>query len=108
MKHLFTLSFLVASLAAFAQQPSYVGTDISDGITYSEYQLLDHGVVSSYRVFAQNTIADSSLEWNFIAASTGDRIQPVKFIRVSTQLLTLSLKTLPPDIIQVSEAKHAF
>lgn len=31
--------------------------------------MFDHGVVSSYRVQAQNTVADSSLEWNFITAA---------------------------------------
>ncbi len=66
MKHLFTLCILAFSIAALAQQPAYVGTDIGDGITYSEYGLLDHGLVSSYRVMAQNTVADSSLEWNFM------------------------------------------
>lgn len=69
MKHIFTLAFIVASIGAFAQQPSYVGTDVADGVIYTEYALLDHGVVSSYRIMAQNTVSDTSLEWNFIAAA---------------------------------------
>lgn len=52
-----------------AQQPAWVGTNLADGIVYSEYQMFDHGVVSSYRVMAQNAVADSSLEWNFITAA---------------------------------------
>jgi hypothetical protein len=68
MKHLFAVLIAFSSIASFAQQPSWLGTNVGDGIIYSEYQMFDHGVVSSFRTIAQNTVTDTSLEWNFITA----------------------------------------
>lgn len=69
MKQIYTLLFGLMAISAAAQQPAWLGTDVGDGIVYTEYQMFDHGVVSSYRVMAQNTVADTSLEWNFITAA---------------------------------------
>jgi hypothetical protein len=69
MKTLFTFCISVLTLTAFAQVPTNFGTDAEDGILYQEYNLIDHGAVSSVRFQAQNAIPAGDAEWSFFTGN---------------------------------------
>lgn len=69
MKKLYTFCFTLISGAVLAQVPTNFGSNAGDGITYSTYNLIDHGAVSSVRFQAQNAIAEGDGTWEFF---TGD------------------------------------
>jgi len=48
-----------------AQVPTNFGSNIEDGIVYQTYSLIDHGMVSSVRIQAQNAIAAGDGTWEF-------------------------------------------
>jgi hypothetical protein len=65
MKTLFTFCISLLTLAAIAQVPTNFGTNAEDGIIYQNYNLIDHGVVSSVRFQAQNAISEGTAIWEF-------------------------------------------
>lgn len=65
MKTIFTFCLGLFVVTAMAQVPTNFGTEAEDGITYQNYNLIDHGAVSSVRFMAQNAIASGVAEWNF-------------------------------------------
>jgi hypothetical protein len=69
MKKLYTFCFALLSGAGLAQVPTNFGTNAGDGVTYSVYNLIDHGAVSSVRFQAQNSVAQGNATWEFF---TGD------------------------------------
>lgn len=69
MKKRYTLGFLLMAGTTMAQVPTNFGSNAGDGITYSTYNLIDHGVVSSVRFQAQNAISEGEGTWEFY---TGD------------------------------------
>ena len=52
-----------------AQVPTNFGTNAEDGIIYQTYNLIDHGVVSSVRFQAQNTVPEGQGTWEFFTGS---------------------------------------
>ena len=69
MKKIYTFCLSLLTVASFAQVPTNFGTNAGDGLSYQEYNLIDHGAVSSVRFQAQNAIPEGQAEWNFF---TGD------------------------------------
>lgn len=69
MKKLYTFCFTLLSGAVLAQVPTNFGSNAGDGISYSVYNLIDHGTVSSVRFQAQNAMVDGAGTWEFF---TGD------------------------------------
>jgi hypothetical protein len=69
MKIIYTFCFTVFALSTFAQGPTNFGTDAEDGILYQEYNLINHGAVSSVRFQAQNAIPVGDAEWSFFTGN---------------------------------------
>lgn len=69
MKTLYTFCFSLLTVAAVAQVPTKFGTNAEDGILYQEYNLIDHGTVSSVRFQAQNAILAGDAEWSFFTGA---------------------------------------
>ncbi len=69
MKKLYTFCLALVTVSAVAQVPTNFGTNAEDGILYQTYNLIDHGVVSSVRFQAQNSVAEGDAVWEFY---TGD------------------------------------
>ena len=69
MKKIYTFCLTLFAGAAFAQVPTNFGSNAEDGISYQQYNLIDHGAVSSVRFQAQNTITEGDGTWEFY---TGD------------------------------------
>jgi hypothetical protein len=69
MRTLFTFCISVLTLTAYAQVPTNFGTNAEDGISYQTYNLIDHGVVSSVRFQAQNSIPEGQGTWEFFTGS---------------------------------------
>lgn len=69
MRKLYTLCLVLIAGTSMAQVPTNFGSDAEDGITYINYNLIDHGVVSSVRFMAQNAIGEGVAKWEFY---TGD------------------------------------
>lgn len=65
MKTLFTFCISLLTISAFAQVPTNFGSNAEDGIVYQNYNLIDHGVVSSVRFQAQNAIPEGIAVWEF-------------------------------------------
>jgi hypothetical protein len=65
MKTLYTFVLMLLTGAAMAQVPTNFGSNAEDGITYLEYNMIDHGTVSSVRFQAQNVIAEGDGTWEF-------------------------------------------
>ena len=76
MKTLYTLSFILFTGIAAAQVPTNFGSDAQDGITYSAYDLIDHGAVSSVRFMAQNAVAEGVAKWEFYTGDYMDNWRP--------------------------------
>jgi hypothetical protein len=69
MKTLFTFCISLLTISAFAQVPTNFGSNAEDGISYQTYNLIDHGVVSSVRFQAQNSIPEGQGTWEFFTGS---------------------------------------
>lgn len=69
MKTLYTFGLMLLAGAAMAQVPTNFGSNAEDGILYQQYNLIDHGTVSSTRFQAQNAISEGDGTWEFY---TGD------------------------------------
>lgn len=69
MKTLFTFCISLITVSAFAQVPTNFGSNAEDGISYQTYNLIDHGVVSSVRFQAQNSIPEGQGTWEFFTGS---------------------------------------
>ncbi len=65
MKKLYTFCLGLLTISAVAQVPTNLGSNAEDGFTYVNYPLIDHGVVSSYRFMAQNSIPAGDGTWEF-------------------------------------------
>jgi hypothetical protein len=65
MKKLYTFCLGLLTVSAVAQVPTNLGSNAEDGFTYVNYPLIDHGVVSSYRFMAQNSIPAGDGTWEF-------------------------------------------
>ena len=69
MKTLYTFGLMLLTGVAMAQVPTNFGSNAEDGIVYQNYNLIDHGSVSSVRFQAQNAIDQGDGLWEFY---TGD------------------------------------
>lgn len=69
MKKLYTFGLFLLAGTTMAQLPTNFGSNAADGINYATYNLINHGVVSSVRFQAQNSIAEGDGTWEFY---TGD------------------------------------
>ena len=69
MKKLYTLCLGLLTVSTMAQVPTNFGTNAEDGISYQTYNLIDHGVVSSVRFQAQNSIPEGQGTWEFFTGS---------------------------------------
>lgn len=65
MKKLYTIFIGLMTVSAVAQVPTNFGSNAEDGIIYQTYNLIDHGVVSSVRFQAQNSIPEGQGTWEF-------------------------------------------
>lgn len=69
MKTLYTLGLILITGVAFSQVPTNFGSDAEDGITYQQYNLIDHGTVSSVRFMAQNAVTEGVAKWEFFTGN---------------------------------------
>lgn len=69
MKKIYAICFCLMAGSTLAQVPTNFGSNAEDGIVYQNYNLIDHGAVSSTRFQAQNSIAAGDAIWEFY---TGD------------------------------------
>ena len=76
MKTLFTFCLGLLTASVMAQVPTNFGSDAEDGITYQNYNLIDHGAVSSVRFMAQNAITEGVAKWEFYTGDYMDNWRP--------------------------------
>lgn len=67
MKTIYTLVLVLVAGTAFSQVPTNFGSNAEDGFTFVGYNLIDHGVVSSVRFMAQNSMTEGDATWEFYA-----------------------------------------
>lgn len=76
MKKLYFSFLTLASIAAFAQNPTHLGTNLADGTTYVGTDMIDHGAVRSLRIQATNSIAANDGTWEFYTGNYSDNWRP--------------------------------
>jgi hypothetical protein len=76
MKTLFTFCISLLTVWGYSQVPTNFGSDAEDGVTYQNYNLINHGSVSSVRFMAQNAVAEGVAKWEFYTGDYSDNWRP--------------------------------